>query len=105
MTTTCCPMNTRFIVLLVCAAFWFSTVNAQKPEIFVQTGHTNSIYSIAFSPDNKLMASGSRDATIRLWDFAAGRELRVIHGDSGWISVAFSPDGKTIAGAHSDQRI
>src|SRR5687768_16698190 len=39
------------------------------------TGHTNSIYKADFSPNEKLLASSSRDLTARIWDFATGREL------------------------------
>ena len=41
----------------------------------ILTGHTNVIYRGVFSPDEKLLASSSRDHTARIWDVAAGKEL------------------------------
>ncbi len=45
---------------------------AQKPELIVQTGHSSTINSVAFSHDGKTLASGSVDNTIKLWDVATG---------------------------------
>jgi WD40 repeat protein len=41
-------------------------------------GHTNWIWSVAFSPDGRLVASGSADATIKLWDVQAGECLKTL---------------------------
>jgi WD40 repeat protein len=65
-------------------------------------GHTGAIKSIAFSPDGKLIASGSDDKTIKLWDVTTGKQLHSLEGHTfGVTSVAFSPDGKLIASGSS----
>jgi RNA polymerase sigma factor (sigma-70 family) len=68
----------------------------------VRLRHGERIYSVAFSPKHKMLATASVDQTIGLWDVATGKEIHRIK-DTGYPSaVAFAPDGKTLAwGCHS----
>lgn len=59
--------------------------------------------SIVFSPNGKVLVSGSYDATIRLWDVDTGAQLATLEGHTYSItSVAVSPDGATIASGSFD---
>ncbi|MBD1925639.1 serine/threonine protein kinase [Trichocoleus sp. FACHB-90] len=66
----------------------------------VQTlkGHSKWVRSVAFSPDGQLLASGSQDETIKLWQPSTGKEIHTLTGHFIRVSsVAFSPDGQILA--------
>jgi WD40 repeat protein len=74
-----------------------------KPELILQTGHTKSANAVAFSPDNRWLASGGKDNLIKIWDLANGNVLRTLYGHSGNVNaLAVSPDGKLLASGSGD---
>ena len=83
----------------------FQGIHAFEESAFL-TQHTGIVTSIAFSPDGSLLASGSLDNTIRLWDVSNFTLNQTITGHTGGVSdVAFSPDGLTLASASADKTI
>jgi WD40 repeat protein len=66
-------------------------------QLLVLQGHTGRVISVAFSPDDKRLASASFDNTVKIWEAQTGDELLTLRAHDGWVySVAFSPDGKRV---------
>jgi WD40 repeat protein len=60
-------------------------------------GHKDEITALAFSPDSRTLASGSDDATVKLWDVETGRVKTLTGHTTSIKEVAFSPDGRVLA--------
>ena len=71
---------------------------------WVLAGHRHLVTAVAFSPNGRLLASASRDRTIRLWDPRRHRQIgQPLVGHTDFVScVAFSPSGKLLASASWD---
>jgi WD40 repeat protein len=69
-------------------------------------GHTKEVFSVAWSPDGKRLATASSDGTAKVWDAVGGRELLTLKGHTDSVfSVAWSPDGKRLATASFDRTV
>jgi len=75
----------------------FPTINQGTTIIY--RNHSDNVFSLAWSPDGKYIASGSRDKTVRIWDVATGEDYYIYRGHNKCVlSVAWSPgDGAYIA--------
>ena len=70
---------------------------------YTHTGHTDSVWSVEWSPDGKRIASASGDSTVQVWDASSSRSYK---GHAGSVnSVAWSPDGSRIASASYDHTV
>ena len=77
-----------------------------SPELQTLEGHSGFVQSVAFSSDSQVLASGSDDKTIKLWDPATGTLKHTLEGHSDSVrSVAFSSDGQVLASGSDDETI
>jgi WD40 repeat protein len=68
-----------------------------RPVVFPQTGHSQGVYALAFSPDGNILASGAADNTVKFWEVASRREIRSLGPGLPAVAMAFSPDGRRVA--------
>ncbi len=71
-------------------------------ELALLTGHTKPVSVIAFSPRGDLLASGSYDGKLRLWNPYTRQLIRTLNTQGRIAAISFSPDGKTIANGIGD---
>jgi WD40 repeat protein len=72
-------------------------------------GHDGAVYSVAFTPDQKLLATGSLDNSVALWDVASGKLFKQFAGPTAHnkqvFAVAVSPDGSMLASGSGDNQL
>ena len=94
--------------MLASASTWDNTIKLWKLNgelINTLKGHKDGVTSITFSPNGKILASGSYDNTVKLWNLK-GQEINTFRGHTNYVSdVNFSPDGKIIASSSWDNTV
>lgn len=72
----------------------------------IKSGHSDTVYGLCFSPDAKMVATGSADKFVKVWDLPSGKFVKSFEGhthhvlDVGWMS-----DGKLLASAGGDNTV
>jgi WD40 repeat protein len=97
------------------SASWDETAkvwDAETGQEILTLKHADIVWSVAYSPDDRYIVTGSGGygpnmerftAEVKLWDAKTGKEIRTLNGHSGEVvSVAFSPDGKRIVSGSRD---
>ncbi|OKH42756.1 WD40 repeat domain-containing protein, partial [Scytonema sp. HK-05] len=70
------------------------------------TGHSDSVYAVALTPDGKYVISGSSDNTLKVWNLETGQEKSTLTGHSHWVyAVALTSDGKYVISGSFDKTL
>jgi len=82
---------------------WVNKPRAESPCLMTLAGHRGGVSTCAYSPDGKMILSGSEDGTVKIWDASSAAEIRTLEGHTGEITCClYSPDGRRIASGSSD---
>ncbi len=88
---------------------WDLTANPPRLSQSVPNAHSSAVLTLAFSPDDKLLASAGGDRKIVIWDVTQPTDIKLIHNLFGHVravnSVAFSPDGRQLASGSDDKAV
>lgn len=79
-----------------CRLIWIWNLEEAKPTIGL-TGHRDAVYGVAWSPDNQVVASGSWDGTIRIWDLSTGRNRVLAKKQADVNALSWKPNSSLLA--------
>ena len=83
---------------------WDTTI---RQKLSTLKGHSGEhVFALAFSPDGTMLASGSQDKTVRLWNTSKNHGLFILRKHTDWITtLAFSHDGRMLASGSTDKTV
>src|SRR5262249_39685166 len=72
----------------------------------VKNGHSDTVYGICFSPDNKMIATASADKFVKVWEIPSGKFVKSFEGHTHHVlDVGWAADGKLLASAGGDNTV
>lgn len=88
--------------LAACGRGYFKLWEVASTREHVLAGQAGWCSAVSFSPDSRLLATGSGDEGVKLWDVTNGKELMILNVKDATYPVAFAPDGQTLATGSGD---
>mgnify|MGYP005833838855 CR=1 FL=1 len=80
--------------------------NLKTEKILSLQGHTKAVAGVAFSPDNKTLASTGGDYQVKIWDLASGKEVRSFDNSpfDHTLYFSFTEDEKWLVSASTEMK-
>ena len=86
-------------------SFDLSSMSSER-QVYPLEGHRECVRAVAFSPDGQILASGSEDHDIILWDWQTAQPIRLLDGHTDKVTaVAISPNSQILASGSDDKTI
>jgi WD40 repeat protein len=74
--------------------------------VAVLKGHTNTVSALTYLPEPRLLASGSHDKTVRLWDVGTKAAVAVLEGHTGYVhALTYLPEPQLLASGSHDKTV
>lgn len=78
-------------------------VPSGKPLLDIKNGHSDTVYGVCFSPDDKMLATCAADKFVKTWEIPSGKFVKAFEGHTHHVlDVGWTPDGKLLASAGAD---
>lgn len=88
--------NQFITTIFLISVFVLPKTFAADPPHTILEGHTDAVYSVAFNSDGDMLASKSKEGTIKIWNPTTRQLVSTIHTNAGG-GIVFSPDGRLLA--------